>query len=318
MPRAHELADATREGFDVVVLRSPADLETTIAPGAGMVVCSLRHHGDELLGQRRGLRGYVESGRTFGIPILHPWANRLGGDRFAFRGVEVALAADDPLVHRDAGSGLPLHGLLAGFGGWRVLARDVDASGARVTAEVDFAAHPALLAAFPFPHRLRLAVRLWGEDLELSATITATGDRAVPVALGFHPWFTLPGVPRQGWLVALPVRRRVLLDARQLPTGAVEAVHEPEAPLGERTLDAHYDELERKPRFTLRGGGREIALHPGARFTHAQVFAPASDAVVCYEPMTAGVDPFAGDGPPLVVEPGGSVTATFSITVRDA
>ena len=41
---------------------------------------SLTHRGEELLGQRGGLPAYRERGATFGIPLLHPWANRLDGD----------------------------------------------------------------------------------------------------------------------------------------------------------------------------------------------------------------------------------------------
>jgi galactose mutarotase-like enzyme len=55
-----------------------------------MVCCSLRHRGDELLGQRRGLAAYAATGSTMGIPFLHPWANRLDGRRLVV--VEGALA----------------------------------------------------------------------------------------------------------------------------------------------------------------------------------------------------------------------------------
>jgi aldose 1-epimerase len=52
-------------------------LDATFATGAGMVCCSLRHRGDELLRQRRGLAAYAATGSTIGIPLLHRWANRL-------------------------------------------------------------------------------------------------------------------------------------------------------------------------------------------------------------------------------------------------
>nr|MBA2637846.1 aldose 1-epimerase [Solirubrobacterales bacterium] len=43
-----------QEGVAVWTLRD-GELEATFAPGAGMVCSSLRHAGDEVLGQRRGL-----------------------------------------------------------------------------------------------------------------------------------------------------------------------------------------------------------------------------------------------------------------------
>ncbi len=48
------------------------ELEATFVPGAGMICCSLRHRGEEVLGQRNGLRGYIEQRSTMGIPLLYP------------------------------------------------------------------------------------------------------------------------------------------------------------------------------------------------------------------------------------------------------
>src|SRR3954454_20831378 len=96
-----------------------AGLEAAFVPAAGMVGPSLRHRGQELLGQRDGLRAYASEGGTMGIPLLHPWANRLGRMRFCIAGNEVALAADSPRLAVDP-NGLPIHGLLAAARGWKV------------------------------------------------------------------------------------------------------------------------------------------------------------------------------------------------------
>ncbi len=50
--------------------------EASFAPSANMVCCSLRHDGMELLELRRGLQVYGDAGKTMGIPLLYPWANR--------------------------------------------------------------------------------------------------------------------------------------------------------------------------------------------------------------------------------------------------
>ena len=47
-----------------------------------MVCRSLRYDQVELLELRRGLETYAEAGKTMGIPLLYPWANRL--DRFGY------------------------------------------------------------------------------------------------------------------------------------------------------------------------------------------------------------------------------------------
>ncbi len=48
------------------------ELTATILPGAGMLITSLRHSGEELLGQRRGVEAYLAQGKTMGIPLLYP------------------------------------------------------------------------------------------------------------------------------------------------------------------------------------------------------------------------------------------------------
>src|SRR5258705_1503044 len=83
-----------------------------------------------------------------GIPLLHPWANRLQGDRVELGGAPVDLSGSE-IVPRDE-NGLPIHGLLGGSPYWKVFASTSWAIGA----ELDFASHPELLDLFPFPHRL--------------------------------------------------------------------------------------------------------------------------------------------------------------------
>ncbi|MFM9126860.1 MAG: hypothetical protein ACKOTA_04740, partial [Solirubrobacterales bacterium] len=98
-------------GLPALTLVSPEELEATFVPGAGMVGCSLRDRGEELLGQRGGLAAWREKSSTFGIPLLYPWANRLGASRYEAAGRSVEIESGAPLVHRE-GNGLPIHGLL--------------------------------------------------------------------------------------------------------------------------------------------------------------------------------------------------------------
>ena len=54
-------------------------------PAPGCSARSLRHRGDELLAQNAGVDAYAERGKTMGIPLLYPWANRLAGFRLQRR-----------------------------------------------------------------------------------------------------------------------------------------------------------------------------------------------------------------------------------------
>jgi aldose 1-epimerase len=290
-------------------------VEATFAPAVGMIGCSLRHRGEEILGQRGGLTKYATSGSTMGIPLLHPWANRLSGFQYTVGPRSVTLDAASPRLHHDA-NGLPMHGLLAAYPGWRVTACSASSAAAHLSATLDFAADADLLKAFPFPHTLRIDVELRGVTLTIATTLRATGDVAVPVSFGYHPYLQLPGVPRAAWQVELPVRRQWLLDARMIPTGLTQPVAIPPGVLGDRTFDALFDNLIRPARFVLAGGTRRISVELDDGYNFVQVYAPAGDALICFEPMTAPTNALVSGGPALqLVPPQQQYRAAFAITV---
>jgi galactose mutarotase-like enzyme len=306
----------TIDGLAALTLMSSAagGLEVAFVPGSGMVGCSLRHRGEELLGQRGGLGAYVAERKTMGIPLLYPWANRLAAWRFPVAGREVAIDPVATPLRRDA-SGLPMHGLLGAVGGWQVQRHEPTEDGAVLAARFDFAAHDALLAAFPFPHELLLEATLDGPTLTVATTVVAQ-DTAVPIAFGFHPYLQLPGVERDAWQIEIPVQEQLRLDAAMLPTGDRDAVRVAPGRLGARTFDDAYLAPPEGAPFVLEGGGRRIELAFEAGYPYAQVFAPPEDALIAFEPMTAPANALVTGGPELtLLAPGERYRAVFSITV---
>ena len=78
---------------------------------------------------------------------------------------------------------------------------------------------PELFEVFPFRHDLLYEARLADGRLEIELTVHACGADVVPVAFGFHPYLSLPGVPRERWLIELPAMRHLALDSESIPTG---------------------------------------------------------------------------------------------------
>ena len=111
------------------------------------------------------------------------------------------------------------------------------------------------------------------------------------------------------------LRRRVL-DERQIPTGAAEDVEPFEGRLGERTWDDGFDRLEQPAVFTLRGGGRRIAVEFEEGYSVAQVFAPPRFDLVSFEPMTAPADALRTATGLSFARPGEPYRARFRIAVR--
>ncbi|MEB3050072.1 aldose 1-epimerase [Mycolicibacter sp. MYC123] len=273
-------------GFDAVTLSDPSSgLSATFVPAAGMIGTSLTDDGAELLGQRRGLQAYVADHKTMGIPLLYPWANRLSSNRYRVGDTEVDLVPGEGGVHTDE-HGSPIHGTLAADPGWRV----VEQSASELVAELDFGSRPDLLAGFPFPHLLGLAIRLADRTLTVRTTVTATSAAPVPLCFGFHPYLQLPGVPRDEWVVETPTMRARLVDARGLPTGVLTPHPAATELLGDTVFDDGFDQVAAGAVFAVSGGGRRIEVRFDQGFPAAQIYAPASEDVICFEPMAAPTD----------------------------
>jgi len=284
---------------DDEVTLAAGGLRAAFIPELAMVGSSLMHEGAEVLALREGPGAYRGRGSTFGIPLLHPWANRLARP----------LPASD-IVHPDE-HGLPIHGVLP-----RALPFAVTEQMPRsVRAEFDTHDHPAVLEVFPHPHTLTVVATIDEDGLEIRTTLRAHGRRPCPVSFGYHPYLCPPGVPRAEWTIDVPARTRLVLDERSIPTGEQEPVTVAPGPLGDRTFDDGYTDLGAAPRFTVAGGGRTLAVEFLEGYGYAQVYAPAGHDLIAYEPMTAPTNALAsGDGLQLV-RPGDSYTAAFRISV---
>jgi len=305
--RMVDVAGGTGQVERRVTLSSGHGLDTTFLPDLGMIGISLRHNGDEFLALPGGIDRY-RAGKLTGLPLLAPWANRLGAFRYAVSGVSVALDGLDLMTDEH---GLPIHGTMTARPGWQV----VTVRQRSLTARFEFGSHPDLLASFPFPHELRIDAEVEQATLRIETTLTPTGDRPVPVAFGYHPYLCLPGVPRADVRLRLPRRRHVRLDDRGLPTRDVHVEEHEVQPLGGRSFDDLY-QLGDDRVLALSGGGRRLVLDVGEGYGYAQVFTPPSGDAVCLEPMTAPVNALVDGGYPLV-PPGESFTATFSLHVQE-
>jgi galactose mutarotase-like enzyme len=278
---------------DTITLAA-GELEASFAPERGMVATSLRHAGEELLDADAGRNGLI------GIPLLHPWANRLSAHAYELDGHAVRLP---PWLLHCEEHGLPIHGVLAGAP-WEV----VEAGRTSMRAWLDFGGE--LLEAFPFPHSLAITAALSPDRLTIATTILA-GD-PVPISFGFHPYLRLPGVPRERWHVTLPPRRELELDDRSIPTGSGTRRPSSVLRLRDRAFDDGYDGLAAGAEFRVAGGGRSIRVVLDAGYPAGQVYSPRGAEFICFEPMTAPTDALRSGAGLRRVR---SFTATFSIRV---
>jgi aldose 1-epimerase len=286
------------------------ELTALFLPAHGMLCASLALRGVEYLRRVDDLARAACTGATAGIPLLHPWANRLDGLHYGAAGREVALDPTSPLLHLDA-SGLPIHGVPWSCLRWRVL----DSGPASVTAHLDWA-DAALLRVFPFRHRLEMTARLGANALTIGTTLVAGTEGDVPVCFGFHPYFGIDGVARSGWRLATPELCRLALDARGLPSGAEATEAACAKPLRDRALDHAYRLVDAAATFEVAAGAHRIRVDWLRGFGYAQVYAPGDDDCIALEPMTAPTAALSSGRGLTVIGAGARFTAEFRIRLQ--
>jgi galactose mutarotase-like enzyme len=286
-------------------------LQAVFLPEMGMLGASLTFGGDDYLSLQGGVTAYSNH-HTTGLPLLHPWANRLDARGYRVSGVDVSLDKA-PYLHRDD-RGLPIHGSMVGPRRWTVCKLTAGRRVATLHAAFDFGAHPDLLQSFPFPHVIELEIQVDGRALRVVTSIRPTGKRAVPISFGWHPYFRLPGVRRSDTVLSLPKRRHLALDGRSLPTGKSTAEPAEADPLGERDFDDAYRLTKHERVLGLAGDGHCLTLELDEGYPYAQIYAPASKPFVALEPMTAPTNALA-TGSCAEVKPGHRHTATFTVRI---
>jgi aldose 1-epimerase len=293
-----------------------AALEATFVPSAGMLCCSLRHRGEELLAQNAGVAAYAQHGKTMGIPLLYPWANRLAAFDYTVAGRTATIPRDRTRVALD-GNGLPIHGVIGGRLRWELTSTSASAPGSLVARLRWDESSPELFEIFPFRHEVEYAALLAEGRLEVDVTVHASGRDAVPLAFGFHPYLSLPGIPRERWLVELPPMRRLALDARQIPVGSGSMQPHRRFELSEQEFDDGFDALPEPARFEVSAGRRRLALELRAGYPCAQVYAPRPGEFICFEPMTAPANALRGGAGLRVLAPGERYSARFVVRVEE-
>lgn len=331
-------------GWAAVTLTA-GEASFTFVPELSALGVSLVGQGHAVVAPHRPLGDYATGGHTLGVPLLYPWANRLGADRVEvidpINGrtsvVDVHAAELVPPVGRDA-AGLALHGTMAARAGWVVQSVDTGIGFASAMSTYDLAADPVQMACFPFPHSLAVTHHLSadGEHAVLRTTITVTpsGDVSVPLCLGWHPYLTLPDSQRATWHLELPELDHLELGPDMLPTGGVDRQQAHAVQLDDREFDDCYRfvAVEAPPPMGSGGGSGptaalrtlaisnehvRVAMEAGPGFTHAQVYAPGDSAVVALEPMAATIDSLR-TGDHAWVHPGESVSLWFTLVVGPA
>jgi aldose 1-epimerase len=285
------------EGLSVIRLYDAVrDVEVSILPSNGNIAYAMKIHGQNILGGADvKLADFKRGAARGGIPFMAPWANRLDEEGFWANGKHYTF---NPIFanYRKDQNQLPLHGLITNSPYWKVTDLHADNKSAYVTSRLEFWKYPDLMAQWPFAHEYEMMYRLVDGVLEVRVTVINLSSQSMPIAVGFHPYFGISGVPRDEWILRNPARKAVVADKRLIPTGEFKAKDLPEPmPLKGRTLDDGFTDLERsadgKAHFSIEAGAKKIKLTWGDKYPVAIIWEPALPGgqaldFICVEPMS--------------------------------
>lgn len=300
------------DGVEVVQLSDQrAQTEVWIAPSIGNNAYAMQVKGRAVLWfPYASLAQWKAKPTQVGNPFLAPWANRIDQDAYWVNGKKYLLNAELNNYRKDAFQ-QPIHGLLVYAPHWQLTSLASGEVEAAVTSRLEFWRYPDWMAQFPFAHTYEITYRLKDGALEVETAIENLSADPMPVCVGYHGYFTLPGIARDDWRIRIPARRHVVLSEKLTPTGEQRpfTLEQPIALRG-RQFDDVFTALEAEGAFTVEGGGLRIRVRFGPKFPVAVVYAPQGRDFVCFEPMSGLTNAFnlahAGKYPELqTIPPGG-------------
>ena len=294
----YSIQTRTVDAVEVYVLRDAAtDTEVWVAPAFGNNAYEMKAHGKRVLwGPERTLGDLVERPTLLGNPFLWPWANRIDQESYWVNGRKYTLNLNLGNVRLD-GNKLPIHGLLSSSKLWQAVQATATTDGAIVKSRLEFWRYPELMAQFPFAHTVEMTYRLVGGVLEVETTIENLGTEALPVSLGYHPYFRINDAPRDEWKVTLPARQHVSLTNTLVPSGEMGSnPYRAGTTLKNVILDDVFTDLERNGQgfavFSVEGKQEKISVEYGPKYHVAVVYAPPGRDFICFEPMSGLTNAF--------------------------
>jgi aldose 1-epimerase len=209
-----------------------------------------------------------------GIPLLAPFANRIDGTAYYANGKKYNFDMERGNVR----GAVPIHGYLSGTNAWKLVEAKADGKSAWVTSRLEFYKYPDYMQQFPFAHTLTLTYRLSGGVMEVHMRVDNLSSEPMPVVLGWHPYFSIPGSTRPDWVLSMPPAKHWLLTDTKIPTGQTDTAADffggdprsvPLSRFNERLIDDVFSDLERDARgratvsFSKPGGpGISVTLGP--------------------------------------------------------
>jgi galactose mutarotase-like enzyme len=249
---------------------------------------------------------------TMGGAILLPWANRIRGKLSPdgnsvlaqVNGKSIMLPANMQAKHPNAEK-VSIHGLIL----------DAKFQDVKVTKTSDESSVSGTLHAGNFDGHwfsksdVNITTHLAANAVEMDVQVKNVGDEALPVGIGWHPYFIFPGGDRQVGQLHIPAKKRAIANNYEdvFPTGKLAPLagtpYDFTPPkgkaLGTQFLDDSFLDLDRALDGTVSAEITDPKANYGLRITALskeiramQAYSPPEKGYLAIEPQFNYVDPY--------------------------
>ncbi len=287
------------------ILTNPASGDcVAVVPAHGGIIRSLKLHKagveHEVIQVGKDEKIFLAERSAAGMHLF-PWPSRIQYGRYSFGGKDYQLPVNEQ-PRQNA-----IHGLVQ-YGPFEVVDEFADATLARLTIRHRFAG----VEGYPFPFELDVTHEFTPDGrLTLAYVARNTGKSAMPLGLGWHPYFHLDE-PVDTLQISFPAEAAYHLDNQMIPVAKDFMVETKSAfPLADRVLDLPYsvykDGGKATTQLTSPAGGVTLNVWQETgegKFNFVVIYTPPKRNRIAIEPMTCNVNAFNSGEGLVTLEPG--------------
>jgi aldose 1-epimerase len=244
--------------------------------------------------------------------ILLPYPNRLRDGRYVHNDAtyqfDLTNAATQNSIH--------------GFGYDAPMVVDMVWKNAKETGIKCSWQHDGTHAAYPFPFTAEIKMILRGPKFDMTMAFKNDGNLAIPVGLGWHPYFKMSEKSDDSSL-KMPDCQLIGIDDRMLPTGKKTAFKgfKRLTPIRNKTLDNGFlmnNQTQNAETILASAHGKlTFWQETGERkWNFLQVFTPPHRKSVAIEPMTCNIDAFNNGDGLVMLKPSESMGGAFGVRFK--
>lgn len=249
---------------------------------------------------------------------LVPFPNRVKHGRYQFEGKTYQL----PINHQSEGHAI--HGFVYDKPFSIVSTKKEAANSGKV---IFCYQYHGQFAYYPFPFMLAISYQLQSiyskyiDTLQVTASLTNIGTGNMPVGIGWHPYFMLPGATTANqYRLHLPKAKQIIVE-NMIPTGALAETASFNGPVNNTHFDTGFKLLnEKEINSSISYGNSQLVLkqHFTQQHTYLQVFVPPKRHAIALEPMSCAANSFNNNMGLKVLPPEGTFQLICSLSLVQA